>query len=76
MACSAPNLDQFVRVFNAGQRIKENSLDPRKDSGVCADAQGQSDRDREREAWSLPEHSEAVPQVLPEDFHCVPGFSQ
>jgi len=49
--------------------LEKNRLDPRKDSCVRANTQGQSDHDRDSEARPLQEHSTTVPQVLPEGFH-------
>src|SRR5260370_18984306 len=72
VARCAPDLDQFFRPFNAGQRFQEHRLDPSEDGRVGANAQRQRDHDRKREAWPLQERPQAVPNILPEGFHELP----
>src|SRR5882757_925079 len=69
VARCAPDLNQFFRPFNAGQRLQEHRLDPGEDGCVGANAQRQRDHDCKREAWPLQKRLQAVSHILPEGFH-------
>src|SRR5258708_29254256 len=65
----APDLDQLVRSLYARQRCEQNRLYPGENCSVRSDAQSQGHHDREGKARPFQEHSDAVPEILPEVFH-------
>ena len=64
--------DQPIARRHAGQRLKNDGLEPGEDRGVRADAQRERDDGDQCEAGLLQQHSRAEAQVLPECLHNSP----
>src|SRR5262249_43114166 len=61
--------DKVARVSDSRNRVQQGSADPTEHSGIGGDAERQCKNDDGRESESLAEATQAVTQILPENFN-------
>jgi hypothetical protein len=70
-ACRAHKRKHPVLVWHQWIGPYQNSFDPTKNGGICADAQGQAKDSQNGKPGAAPKHSEAKAKVLKKRLHLL-----